>query len=351
MKFGISEGMVLAAIILAMRNKALGFVMRVLLSVAGLLITVLVLEVLLSAASGIFWKRLSTSDRRLGWKYVHTPETIKRYYTSEGWADIYINTDGFRSAEFISDEDSYRVMILGDSMTFGNEVSQEKIFTSLLERKIEETYPDRKINVMNYGVAGFGTGQELICLKEYGDRYPPDVVVLMLFVNDFDDNTLTVYTNRYVPHFKLEDDKLVLYNKPGRLQRIRTFLRDKSVLFYFLFHRLEVFDRILKEKERYRAEETEKMLLMQRLLDAIRAYTSERNIPLFLFYIGRETGRERRSDWVRKYCEENSVSFGLVPQKKGELISDNIHWNMRGHAATAEIVYGKLAESKVLDTH
>lgn len=99
------------------------------------------------------------------------------------------NSRGFHNTrEFAYEKPAgaLRVLSLGDSHTQGSEVRQDQTFSSVLERALSR--PGRPAEVINTGVSGFGTAEQLALLENEGVKYRPDVVVLAFFANDFDDN-------------------------------------------------------------------------------------------------------------------------------------------------------------------
>ena len=79
-----------------------------------------------------------------------------------------------------------RVLALGDSHTQGYEVRQEATYSAVLERYL--VAHSVQAQVLNAGVSGFGTAEELAYLIGEGYKYKPDVVVVGFYANDFDDN-------------------------------------------------------------------------------------------------------------------------------------------------------------------
>jgi hypothetical protein len=99
------------------------------------------------------------------------------------------NAQGFRDDEdwsLAKPPGQVRVLVLGDSQTQGFEARQEQTYPAVMERELRRRGFDAK--VMNTGVSGFGTAEELVYLENEGIRYAPDVVVLGFFGNDFKDN-------------------------------------------------------------------------------------------------------------------------------------------------------------------
>lgn len=106
---------------------------------------------------------------------------------------VRINSDGLRDREHSSAKPPgvLRVAVLGDSFTEALQVPMERDFCSVLERRLGgcEALRDLRPEVINFGVSGYGTAQELITLQRKVWKYSPDVVVLAYFPgNDLYDN-------------------------------------------------------------------------------------------------------------------------------------------------------------------
>jgi hypothetical protein len=104
---------------------------------------------------------------------------------------IKINSKGLRGREYPyqKDKNTFRILVLGDSFTAGLQVSEEETFSKLLESRLQQHYPQTKIEVINAGVVGYGTENELAYFTHEGYKYQPDVVLLAFFTgNDLTDN-------------------------------------------------------------------------------------------------------------------------------------------------------------------
>jgi len=131
-----------------------------------------------------------------------------------------------------------RIICLGDSFTAGYEVEQQETFASVLERGLASR--GYRVEVLNAGVSGFSTAEELLYLERELWRYQPDVVVLSFFANDLADNVRTGL-------FKLEDGKLVAAaERYVPLGRLGNFL-NTNFIFNFLSERSNLMA-LLKER-------------------------------------------------------------------------------------------------------
>lgn len=93
-----------------------------------------------------------------------------------------INSDGHRDKEYpIEKGDKYRILFLGDSLTFGWGVKQEETFATLIEENLNSDSPTE---VINFGTGNYNTEQEVNLFLEKGLKYNPDKVVLFYFIND-----------------------------------------------------------------------------------------------------------------------------------------------------------------------
>ena len=113
------------------------------------------------------------------------------YWTTsvDGSWKFVTNSKGFRNTKeftYAKPPNALRVLSLGDSHTQGYEVRQEHTYSAVLERFLN--FRGKEAEVINAGVSGFGTAEEVAFLENEGIRYSPDVVVLGFFANDFDDN-------------------------------------------------------------------------------------------------------------------------------------------------------------------
>jgi lysophospholipase L1-like esterase len=79
----------------------------------------------------------------------------------------------------------YRVAVLGDSYTWGIGVSDAERFTEIVE-----DLANHKIEMLNFGVAGYGPIQYYLRLDEIIEYKPDMVLIAFCLGNDFADNVL-----------------------------------------------------------------------------------------------------------------------------------------------------------------
>ena len=98
-------------------------------------------------------------------------------------------------------------MILGDSFTFGDEVSDDETYSYYLQEMLPHT------EVINMGVHGYGHDQMLILLREEGVKYEPDIVILGFLPLDMPRNVLE-FRDFAKPRFVLKGGELKLTGMP-----------------------------------------------------------------------------------------------------------------------------------------
>ena len=112
--------------------------------------------------------------------YRHKPAWEKRY----GNVLVTYNERGLRDRPILPKaEGEYRILALGDSVTFGLRVDQDKTFAARLESLLRGRL-HRPVRVINSGVGGYNTVQELTYFKQEGIDLQPDLVLLTYVTND-----------------------------------------------------------------------------------------------------------------------------------------------------------------------
>ena len=111
-----------------------------------------------------------------------------------GWfagVPVHINSLGFRDDREYSLEkgpSTFRILVLGDSVTFGHGSVAEHTYPFLFEQKLKAWRPDVDWQVWNLAVPGYNTSQELAHLLQVGPVYKPDLVIIGFFDNDLIEN-------------------------------------------------------------------------------------------------------------------------------------------------------------------
>jgi lysophospholipase L1-like esterase len=81
--------------------------------------------------------------------------------------------------------ESIRMLSLGDSNTYGLYLERDQAYPALLEWRWNETHDSPKIEVINLGYPGNNSSKILAELPQALTIYEPDILTLMVGVNDF----------------------------------------------------------------------------------------------------------------------------------------------------------------------
>ena len=149
--------------------------------------SILLIEIFLSIYSYYFpvlqiemWKyasflKMQSANTNIG--HIHIPKQNLKLMG----VDVRTNSKGFRGPELSIDKE--RIVTIGDSLTFGWGVEEQKTLSSLLQVKIDSDLPNR-FDVVNMGVGNYNLSMSINNLIENYQSIKPKIVILFLFIND-----------------------------------------------------------------------------------------------------------------------------------------------------------------------
>lgn len=228
-------------------------------NVALALVSVAVFLVAAEVAVRVFVPRLETrgvysrpTDAPYGYELVPGAEAIVSS------RPVRINAHGFRDRERTVEKPAgtRRIVLLGDSHAFGEGVRDDEIASRVLEESLRAALPETPVEVLNLGVFGFNTTQEVHLLEHRGLAYDPDLVIVLYTLSDVMSSLTTVppfhrlaepgraVDGSGVPPAALArdagrvDEEVSAHERRfGRLGRFRSLVR-RSALARLVFYRL-----------------------------------------------------------------------------------------------------------------
>jgi hypothetical protein len=108
--------------------------------------------------------------------YIRDPQLIYFHKVKQvGWIDdgkASINSIGLRGPELVipKPEDRFRILVIGDSLTFGWGVNDPETFCALVESTLNDGKKMHRVEVVNGGVSGYTTRQERVLLSLVGPQ-------------------------------------------------------------------------------------------------------------------------------------------------------------------------------------
>jgi hypothetical protein len=190
------------------RKKRIFFKLLLLLigTFAGLLIAEIALRVT-GYSSPVFYK----VDESRG--YALSPN-MQGWYRKEGETYISINSDGLRDNEHQIQKPAgtVRIAVIGDSYSEALQVSLYETFWRVMQEKLSAcgAFDGKKVEIINFGVSGYGTAQEFLTLKEKVWKYSPDIVLLAITTNNDITDNYRAFKRTEIPYYVYRNNELVL---------------------------------------------------------------------------------------------------------------------------------------------
>ncbi len=164
--------------------------------VRSVLVSALVALIIFVAVGEMLSRAFHLTDRMNGFSrriYVATDDPSPAYRLRPGIVStvagipVRVNALGLRGPEVpaVPEAGVRRVLALGDSATFGDGLSEDDVFPPQLERELRARTGERW-EVLNAGVTGYNTADELGLLRTRGLALKPESVVVCFNLNDFD---------------------------------------------------------------------------------------------------------------------------------------------------------------------
>ncbi len=265
------------------------------------------------------------------------------------------NSKGFRGTteyQYTKDQDKIRILVIGDSFTFGEEVSDNETYPYYLQELIPNS------EVLNLGMHGYGHDQMLIFLKEEGLKYNPDIVILGFIHADMTRNMVN-FRDYAKPKFKLDDNNLKLTATPvPTLEKTLNWdwVRPRIIDVVSIFHH--------NYKKRNGDYDKEKEALTTAILTEIIAQADNNDaLPIFVYLpIIPEIhsndfmtpGEQYLSDMCKTNVKVNYFStrpYFINQLKKGVVFKERGHWGPTGNYTIAAALKQYLNEKGFITLH
>lgn len=250
---------------------------------------------------------------------LHVPDYLTPRESTLRWrfsASDGRNSLGLRNRELGPKKiDTSRILFLGDSLFWSGETSSGELFTEELEHRLNSQFlngPDTT-EIINAGIPGYTTYQELEFLKIHGLDMEPDIVVLGFVFNDLyykylhrptEQNLLAIEPTTHLYHFN-----------PSTFPGI---ILARSYLAHFIVDKIEVIWKMILQRPIFPFEQRKDFYLawksygwnhVRDLIGEMQAILSEREISLFVIVFP-------VSDQVNDQYRNLDEAYVLFPQTK-----------------------------------
>ena len=149
----------------------------------------------------VLWALNNYKRGPMQWQYWYQPNGFTNFRlrsdldvhaeTSRYATSVKTNSLGFRGCEFsmIKPENTIRIICIGGSTTFGSYVSgNAHTYPAVLDSLLSYEYDMIDIEVINAGVPGYNTSNNMIYLLTHLVYFNPDIIIIYQGVNDLRDN-------------------------------------------------------------------------------------------------------------------------------------------------------------------
>lgn len=296
-------------------------------------------------------------DRDFGWS--QRPGLVNtRVKDPQFEISVTTNSVGLRDREYsLERTDKKRMLVLGDSFTWGFGVEDQERFTEVLEQR----YPQWEI--INAGTSGYGTDQEYLYYLKRGQYYKPDVVVVLFYYNDFENNFKSEQYYYPKPYFTLkENGDLVVHNQPvppaSLSQRFNHYIETQTVMLRRLLQVVEIITSRLtqpfqsKDAAGYTGGFTqfrESHAITNALLQKLKSTVEGNQSRFVVFALPIRPGLKRNLEELTKHGDWNYLNldpFFAGTEEQTE-IPDDEHWNAAGHRLAADLMENYLREKAI----
>ena len=247
--------------------------------------------------------------------------------------DLHIDSHGLRG-DGVVDDGAWRLLLIGDSVTFGWAVGQTESYAAQLERLLTTRCPERAVRVLNAGVPGYTLEQGEMALASRIPELHPDGVVIA-FANV---------------------DRLVLAGKAGFVDAplswrgLRPVRRMLSRSHFYVALRYEVLKANAALRSRAQGTKDEQLARFEeRLVRMVRNARSGGRLVILLGQPHVTRGNESWNAISARVAEAEGAVYVPVPKpfedpaRIGELLLTECHPSPRGHALVAEALAAAIA--------
>ena len=284
----------------------------------------------LEAAARLFWpdpvaqetleKPYIQYDAQLGWRHIPRLQTRTQLVGLQYSLEVTINAEGCRDTlDYPTSKpsaDSYRVIALGDSFTFGHGVATPQSWPALARRLFPQ------LDVLNFGVPGYGLDQMALLYELRASAFEADHVVIAFIPDDLRRVYLDHWQSGYFrPQFRLDKNgeaSLARERAPRPVEAGDPIVASQADGFVLRHSRLA---RLVRDRWRllefHRDRYALPAAILRRFFGAVRANGVKAVTVVFLpdlWALRGDPERQQAAQVLQKECEKAGAAFlDLLP--------------------------------------
>ncbi|MDH6260065.1 SGNH/GDSL hydrolase family protein [Bradyrhizobium sp. BR13661] len=263
-------------------------------------------------------------DAELGWipvpnseAVVTTARTIHARHNSLGLRDIEYRPDGRQI-----------VLFLGDSFVWGVDAEANERFTDLLRERLP------RLSIVNAGVSGYGTDQELIWLKRLWPTIKPAIVVLVFCTDNdrLDNGTNVRYGGYRKPYFETSADGTLIARGQPVPKSLKLLIRDEWLPRHLRLARLASFAYVeLHAPQLFVPDPTD------RLVGAIDDFIASNGARLLV-------ALQHKDDQLISYLQQRRIPFVTLDGAQSYGAEHGAHFTPEGNRFVSQLLERFLGE-------
>lgn len=247
-------------------------------------------------------------------------------------------------------ENTFRIIFIGDSVTQGVKIDISRIFSKLLEEKLNNLSYDKKFEVLNFALAGYNLEQINYIFKNEALKCEPDIIIYGFYYNDINSYRVQTTEDNVIFSYSLDEIKY-LYDFPWN----KYLLRNSLAYRFFNVQSINLLENIgiqfpVKHYSLF-YEDAEK------LLKNMNQISNTLNIPLLI--INFPTVRDHKEYEINNFLymmnKTNSIDYFEIKDKfiehnidPSKLTLDNDHYNEYGHKIVANILFDYIKTLEII---
>jgi hypothetical protein len=271
---------------------------------------------------------------------------------------------------------TFRILTVGDAFTSAEGVDTDQAWPRLLEKDLASRVSDRQIEVLNFGITGYGPNHYAAIVEKFTPTFHPDLIIIGFFANEYRDVLISNEEFRqaigfYEPSYR----SWSYFSRPWHLQQL-IHMQVMEPLYELLSgypapHRYFLGNFSALERNRPEFETTGRQAVMERL-EKIKNVTDKSGAKVMvlmipapvqickadqLAYYPRNVDLTDTNkydlDLPQRMTQEMSETLGLIYVDLRPVLSltpescpyqkRNMHWTVAGHQEVAAYLAELLA--------
>ena len=289
--------------------------------------------------------------------YRYIPNQEFRVKNSNYNISVRTNSNGYRDNEWLPEDNSFKIMFLGDSYTAGFGVEEDHRYSNHLGMIPDENKKTKSFQIFNAAVSGYNLNQMIETFYLNENIISPDLVVLGLYLEGLDriEDPYIYYEGFSLKKSKSEfayiiDDKLYITHSSSKIiQYIEKTIFSFSFTFRFLIEKVIQIKNDYFLKKNFEGQREDLDSIFKIIKDFSSALTAKGVkliiLPVIQHLSNGDFGANIKSsyDFLNKNCIKENISFvDILPTLLIRInnhetlwIKNDPHWNKIAHKIAA----------------